>query len=107
MAYAGVKQPAVAQALHLSVPTIGRIMSGTRKETSREELWQIMELCNVPRDWLVADFSRLSEIGSPGQPSFGDSKVLRDRMERELDELVLQARKRSNVGGAKKRGLQV
>ena len=107
MAYAGVKQPAVAEALHISIPTVGRIMNGSRKETNREELWQIIELCGVPRDWLAADLSRLSEIAAEGQPSFGDSTVLRQQMTQELDALVQQAQKRDSAGEAERRRIDL
>jgi transcriptional regulator with XRE-family HTH domain len=104
VAYAGLKANELAAAIHASPATTGRILSGTRKETTHDELWKIADACTLPREWFSADFSRLSEVVPAGQPTFGEPGDLAERMEQELAAHVERVRQRTEAAAKGKRG---
>jgi transcriptional regulator with XRE-family HTH domain len=103
VAYADIPMKNVAKALHMSEPTLYRLLNGTRKETTLEELWVIADLCTLPNEWFSADFSRLREIVPAGQPTFGPPGDLRIRMEQELEGHVERVRQRTGAAAKGKR----
>lgn len=104
IAYAGLTHKDVALALHQSVSNVRRILDASREQTTWDELWQIADLCSLPRDWFSADLARLPEIVPRGQPVFGLSDEMRDSMEQELEDQVRRVRERAATVGADKRG---
>lgn len=104
MAYAGMSKKDVESALHTSDSTVGRILDGSRPNTTWDELWAIADACAIPRDWFSADLTRLSEIVTAGEPRFGTPQDLRDQMEQRAEAQILRVRKRTGVAAKGKRG---
>jgi hypothetical protein len=97
LAYAGKRGPEIWPKLGMSEATFGRLLAGTRTETSLEDFWQIADLCTLPREWFGADFSRLGEIVPLGQPTFGGQADWATKMEQVLAARVEQVRRRSEA----------
>jgi hypothetical protein len=104
LAYAGLTHRDVIAATNLSPATVGRILAGTRKETTWDDLWAIADLCSIPREWFSADLWRLHEIVPPGKPTFGSQPDLRAKMGRALAERVELVHRRSEAAAKGKRG---
>lgn len=69
LGYSGIQRKAAAAAVNVSQATLGRILDGSRTETTWEDLWRLADACGLPREWFSADFDRLAEIVSDG-PTF-------------------------------------
>lgn len=104
LAYAGRTAKDVASTLNMSEPTFRRVLAGTRRETDWADFWAIADACTLPRSLFSVDLTRLDEIVGPGQPMFARRPELFAEMERELEERVRRARRRTGADESSKRG---
>lgn len=100
LAYSKVRVRQVAADLNVSEMTVHRMLAGSRKETSWDDLWAIADLCGLPREWFSADLDRLIEIVPEGAPRFAQAEPRGEQMlarllERQLEEAVEQEGKSS------------
>jgi transcriptional regulator with XRE-family HTH domain len=71
LAYGDIGRVQAAELLGASQSTLARYISGrTHYKPDLQLLWGLADACGLPREWFVADLSRLVEIVPAGLPVF-------------------------------------
>jgi len=80
LAYGRVPRKDAAAAMHVQESHLDRYTSRTdeRYTPGWEDLWNLADLCGLPREFFSADFDRLSEIVPADAPRFDLSREERD-----------------------------